>query len=196
LVALLLANSIGAPSLGIGAPVGIPGGHNWAKELRRALPMILSTQEADGAWRPACKETKPVTHPFTTGLLLDALIRYHDTFDPDPRILPSVQRAVDYLWDHDWIPRARSFKYVGGECPAEGGPVPAPDLNNLIVNGFAWVYRETGDEKYKQRADQIFAGAVTGAYIAPAKQFNQTYSLAYRYLAYTRPRLSADTTSR
>jgi hypothetical protein len=195
LVALLLANTIGAPSVGIGAPVGVRGGRDWAAELRRALPLILSTQDTDGAWRPACKETKPVTHPFTTGLLIDALIRYHDTFEPDPKILPAVQRAVDYLWTHDWLPRARAFKYVGGECPAEGGPVPAPDLNNLIVNGFAWVYRETGDETYKQRADQIFAGAVTGAYIAPAKQFNQQYSLAYRYLAYTRPRLRADTTA-
>ena len=77
-------------------------------------------------------------------------------------------------------------------CQTEGGPQPAPDLNNLIVNGYAWVYKQTGDVTYKQRADEIFAGAVTGAWISPSKQFNQVYSSAYRYEAYTRPELERD----
>jgi len=195
IVALLLANAIKAPSVGIGAPVGVKGGHDWPAELRRALPLILQTQDADGAWRLACKETKPVTHPFTTGLLFDALARYHDLFEPDPRIPPAIKRGADYLWDRDWIPQKRSFKYVGAECPAEGGPGPAPDLNNLIVNGFGFVYRQTRDITYRRRGDEIFGGAVTGAWLSPTKQFNQVYSSSYRYLAYTHPELQRDTTA-
>ena len=195
IVALLLANAIKAPSVGIGAPVGVKGGHDWAAELRRALPMILETQDEDGAWRLACKETKPVTHPFTTGLLFDALARYHDLFEPDPRILPAVKRGADYLWERDWMPQKRAFKYVGAECAGEGGPGPAPDLNNLIVNGFGWVYRQTRDVTYRRRGDEIFGGAVTGAWLSPTKQFNQVYSSSYRYLAYTRPELQRDTTA-
>ena len=196
LVALLLADAIGAPSVGIGAPVGLPGGHNWKAELRRALPLVLATQDKDGAWRPACRQTKPVTHPFTTGLLFDALARYYDLFEPDPRIPPAIKAAADYLWASDWMPTARAFKYVGARCAGEGEPVAAPDLNNLIVNGFAWTYKQSGDVVYRRRADEIFAGAIAGAWINPAKQFNQVYSSSHRYHAYTRPELARETAPR
>lgn len=192
IVALLLADQIRAPSVGIGAPVGVPGGHDWKAELRRALPLILSTQDDDGAWRPACSKTKPVTHPFTTGLLTDALARYHDLFEPDPRIPVAVKRTADYLWAHDWMPTEKAFRYIGGPCEGEGSPAPAPDLNNLIVNTYAWTYKQGRDVTYRQHADEIFAGAVAGAWLSPTKQFNQVYASAYRYEAYTRPELQRD----
>ncbi|HUQ84639.1 MAG TPA: Ig-like domain-containing protein [Gemmatimonadaceae bacterium] len=185
IVALLLANQLQSPSVGI-ASGGIPGGHDWAAELRRALPMILSTQDADGAWRLSdCGDGGPRTvHPFTTGLLMDALSRYYDLFEADPRIPGAIKRAADYLWANDWVPTERAFKYIERVCPTEGGPTPTADLNNLIVNGFAWTYKMTGDVTYRQRADDIFAGAVAGAWISPSKQFNQVYSSSYRYLAW------------
>jgi hypothetical protein len=187
IVSLLLAHQIQAPSNGVSAGQ-ISGGHDWASELRRALPLILSTQDADGAWRLSdCGDGGPRTvHPFTTGLLMDALTRYYDLFEADPRIPPAVRRAADYLWANDWLPSSRAFKYIERVCPSEGGPVPAPDLNNLILNGFAWTYKQSGDATYKQRADEIFAGAVTGAWISPAKQFNQVYTSSFRYLAFRR----------
>jgi len=185
IVALLLSNLIQAPSTGVPAG-GIPGGHDWAAELRRALPLILSTQDADGAWRMSdCGDGGPrAVHPFTTGLLLDALTRYYDIFEADPRIVTAVKKGADYLWANDWIPASAAFKYVERVCPAEGGPSAAPDLNNLIVNGYAWVYKQTGDATYKQRADAIFGGAVAGAWLSPTKQFNQVYSSSFRYLAF------------
>lgn len=188
LVGLLLAQKLSAPSTGLPDPIGIPGGNNWSAKLRQALTSILTTQDADGAWRfGRCNGTPPffTTHPFTIGLLLDALARYHDLFEADPRILPAVQRTADYLWANDWLPRARAFKYLGQECPGEGGPTPAPDLNNLIVNGFAWVYHQTGNATYRQRADEIFAGALTtDAAAEDAKHFNQQYTSSLRYIAY------------
>jgi len=184
---LLLAQQIQAPSTGVPAG-GISGGHDWAAELRRALPLILSTQDADGAFRLSdCGDGGPrAVHPFTTGLLMDALTRYYELFEADARILPAVKRAADYLWANDWIPSAAAFRYIERQCPSEGGPGAAPDLNNLIVNGYAWVYKQTGDITYKQRADAIFAGAVNGAWLSPTKQFNQVYSSSLRYMAYRR----------
>jgi hypothetical protein len=183
--ALLLANKLKSPSTGVPAG-GISGGHDWAFELRRALPLILSTQDGDGAWRLSdCGDGGPrAVHPFTTGLLMDALVRYYEMFEADPRILPAVRRAADYLWANDWIASSRAFRYIERVCPSEGTPIPAPDLNNLIVNGYAWVYKQTGDATYKSRADQIFAGAVAGAWLSPTKQFNQVYSNSLRYLTY------------
>ena len=184
---LLLAHQLQAPSEGVAAG-GISGGHDWAAELRHALPLILSTQDADGAFRLSdCGDGGPrAVHPFTTGLLMDALTRYYDMFEADARILPAVKRAADYLWANDWIPSAAAFRYIERQCPSEGGPGAAPDLNNLIVNGYAWVYRQTGDVTYKERADAIFAGAVNGAWLSPTKQFNQVYASSLRYLAYRR----------
>jgi hypothetical protein len=113
---------------------------------------------------------------------MDALSRYYDLFEPDPRIPPAIRRAADYLWTNDWLPTSNSFRYIERDCPSEGPAEPAPDLNNLIVNGFAWTYRMTGDATYKQRAQMIFNGAVTGAWISPTKQFNQVYSSSFRAL--------------
>ena len=183
IMAVLLAHQIQAPSLGVQAG-GINGGHDWATELRRALPLILGTQDADGAWRlSSCGDGGPATvHPFTTGLLMDALTRYYDLFEPDPRIPPAIRRAADYLWANDWLPGSSAFKYIERVCPSEGGPDAAPDLNNLIVSGFAWTYRMSGDPTYKQRAEAIFDGAVANAWISPTKQFNQVYSSSVRIL--------------
>ena len=60
----------------------------------------------------------------------------------------------------------------------------APDLNNLISAGFGWVYRQTGDAKYRAAGDAIFAGGVTQAYLAGTKQFNESYTSSFRYLGY------------
>jgi hypothetical protein len=119
------------------------------------------------------------------GLLNDALISYYTYFNPDPRILPAVQKSADYMWAHDWDSAAQAFVYLGGPCTG-GGREPAPDLNNLVVNGFGWIYQRTRDPAYRDRGDQIFAGAVAKAWLDGSKQFNQQYTSSFRYLAYRR----------
>lgn len=157
-------------------------GANWATLLPKALTDILASQDASGAYRFVhiqCGHNLP----FMVGLLNDALIKYHTYFNADARIVVSIQKSVDYMWAKDWISAEQAFVYLDGPCDGMGNG-PAPDLNNLLVSGYGWVYRQTGNAAYRDRADQIFAGAVAKAWLDGSKQFNQNYTSSYRYPAY------------
>ncbi|WP_445505212.1 hypothetical protein [Microvirga sp. G4-2] len=191
LEALLLAWQIGAPSLGIpdrqpdGTDWGIPGGNDWANLLRVALGRILASQSPDGAYRFRQIQCG-YNLPFMVGLLNDALIQYHEQFEADPGILPAVKRSLDYLWSRNWDAKAQAFVYLEGPCEdnEDNNTGPAPDLNNLILSGFGWLYRQTGDTTYRDRGDAVLAGAVKGAWLDGSKQFNQAYTTSYKYAAF------------
>jgi hypothetical protein len=188
---LLLARQLGAPSLGIpdkqpdGTDWGIPGGNDWESLLRMALGRILVSQSPDGAYRFQQIQCG-YNLPFMVGLLNDALIQYHDQFEADPRILPAVKRSLDYLWSRNWDAKAQAFVYLEGPCQdnEDNNTGPAPDLNNLTLSGFGWVYWQTGDTIYRNRGDAILAGAVKGAWLDGSKQFNQAYTTSYKYAAF------------
>lgn len=157
-------------------------GSVWSTLLPVALDKILSSQDAEGAYRfvqVQCGHNKP----WMVGLLNDAFIKYYTYFSADSRIPASIQKANDYMWANSWDATSRNFEYLDGPCPGDDGG-PMPDLNNLIVNGFAWTYQRTGNAVYRDRADQIFAGAVANDWLEGSKQFNQHYTSSYRYLGY------------
>jgi hypothetical protein len=159
-------------------------GSVWAALLPQALTSILSSQDESGAYRftrsdNQCGHNKP----FMVGLLNDALISYYSDFRADPRIPPAIQKSNDYMWANDWESAAQAFVYLDGPC-AGTDVAPAPDLNNLTVNGYGWIYRLTGNQAYRDRAEQIFAGAIAKAWLEGSKQFNQQYTSSFRYLAY------------
>lgn len=184
---LLIAYLLKAPSVGVDR-YGFPGGNDWATLLRAGLNEILGSRDPDGQWRAArCLQPDGsiahATHPFPVGLLYDALIQYYELFEPDPRIPAAIRQSADVMWRDDWIPSAQAFKYVAIECPGEGGPNPAGDLNALILNGYAFVGQAMGDGTFAQRADQIFAGAVNARGVTgDAKHFNQQYTGSSFYL--------------
>jgi hypothetical protein len=184
---LLVAYLLKAPSVGVDR-YGFPGGNDWAALLRAGLNEILGSRDADGQWRGArCQQPDGsivrATHPFPVGLLYDALIQYYELFEPDPRIPAAIKQSADVMWRDDWIPTAQAYKYVAIECPGEGGPNPAGDLNALILNGYAFVGKTMGDPTFAQRADQIFAGAVNARGVTgDAKHFNQQYTGSSFYL--------------
>jgi hypothetical protein len=175
LMAFLTAWRINAPS---------QRGAVWATLLRQAVPAILSSQDASGAYRFTRKDYQcGYNKPFMVGLLNDALIKYYTYFSPDPRIPPAIQKSVDYMWAHDWDSAGQAFIYLDGPCSG-ADQNPAPDLNNLVVNAYGWIYQRTRNPAYRDKGDQILAGAVTKAWLGGSKQFNQQYTSSFRYLAY------------
>jgi hypothetical protein len=127
---------------------------------------------------------KYYVQPFMVGLTLHSLIQLH-SFTGDSRVPGAVKEAVDWLWEKHWVAADQSFVYEncidrpGGTYPSQRG---APDLNLLIAPAFAWVYKQTGDAKYLERGDAIFAGGVTRAWLDGAKQFNQNYMWSPDYI--------------
>ena len=134
--------------------------------------------------------------PFMVGLTCEALIRYHARTG-DARVLPAVKTALDAIWDLAWLPAAGAFWYDDWAAdPSLPFPPPeshgadrgaAPSLNLLIAPGFAWVYHQTGDAKYRDRGDQIFAGGVRDAFLDGGKAFDQNYFWSFDYLAWRQP---------
>jgi hypothetical protein len=122
--------------------------------------------------------------PFMVGLTVQALIRHWET-SFDARIVPAVKVALDALWERAWVPSDESFWYENFvphpsmTFPARPG---APDLNLLIAPAYAWLYSVTGDVKYRDRGDQVFAGGVKRAFLGSPKQFNQNYMLSFEYV--------------
>lgn len=133
--------------------------------------------------------TATFIQPFMVGITAEALIMYHDR-TADPRIVPRIQAAMDYLWDRLWNSGSDAFLYIDRPIESEGGQdavKPAPDLNLLIAPAFAWLYMQTGDPKYRDRGDQIFAGGVQQAAVDfGAKQFNQNYRWSFDYVKWRR----------
>ncbi len=122
----------------------------------------------------------PYVRPFMVGLTSHALIMYHERTG-DSRVLPAVKRAMDNLWSNMWLPAHEAFKYTDRNH-SSGGQQPEADLNMLIAPAYAWLFYQTGDIKYRDRADQIFAGGVKKAWLNNGKQFNQSYRWSFDYI--------------
>jgi len=122
----------------------------------------------------------PYIRPFMVALTSHALIMYHERTG-DKRVLPAVRKAMDWLWANTWLPNQQAFMYTDRNL-SHGGKEPAPDLNLLIAPAYAWLYHQTGEVKYRDRADQIFAGGVKNAWLNNGKQFNQNYRWSFDYI--------------
>jgi len=156
----------------------------WAKDLPLMLAQILKAQRPDGSflWGGYC--TSSIN--YMNGILNDVLIRYYTRFRPDSVIVSSVRRNADWLWATQWRPDG-SFNYQSISCQRNNsGPSRSPDLNGLFVTTYGWLYQQTGDGRYRDAADQIFSTLQRGTYLQGSKQFNQMYTMSYRYLAYRR----------
>jgi len=143
----------------------------WAQLLRKGLTDILKSQQPDGSY-PFTMGQNGQNKPFMVGLLNDAMMFYRRAFEDDDRILPSIQKACDFMWANQWVEAELSFKYSPGE---QGGDAVAHDLNNLIIGGYAACGQA-------DRVKKIFEGSFR-AWIEGDKQFNQNYREAHRTVA-------------
>ncbi|HNV75952.1 MAG TPA: Ig-like domain-containing protein [Gemmatimonadaceae bacterium] len=178
LQAMLLAWEIQAPGGGTYTP------STWATHLPLMLGQILRAQNSTGAfkWGGYCR----TSINYMNGLLNDVMIRYHERFAADPRILPSIQANADWLWTNQWR-QDQSFNYQSAFCARNNsGPGQSVDLNGLYVTTYSWLYKQTGQASYLQAADAIFASGVNRSYLTGDKQFNQEYTASYKYLFYRR----------
>ena len=70
----------------------------------------------------------------------------------------------------------------------QGGQEPAADVNLMIAPAYAWLYNETKDPKWRDRADALFMGGVMKACLScGTKQFNENYRWSFAYLAWRGP---------
>lgn len=130
--------------------------------------------------------------PFMVALAAEALIQFHETQAQDVRIPAAVKTAMDWLWANAWDASSQAFWYeLYG--PAAGpyqtnSPTGAPDLNLLLAPAFAWLYKQTGDTTYRDRADAIFAVGVTKSCPScDGKHFNQQYRWSFDYVKWRDP---------
>ena len=121
--------------------------------------------------------------PFMVGLTAHSLIRdWEET--QDPRLIPALRLAADWLWANAWIPSAQAMWY---EFPDAGQPcchasAATADLNLLVAPLYAFLYWQTGDTKYRDEGDQLFAGGAQFAWLAGGKQFDQNYWWSFDYV--------------
>ncbi|MGH9189995.1 MAG: Ig-like domain-containing protein, partial [Acidimicrobiales bacterium] len=116
--------------------------------------------------------------PFMVGLTAHSLVRdWEET--GDSRLIPTLQRAADWMWANAWMPAYQAMWYENLDQTAGGA---APDLNLLIAPIYAFLYRQTGDTKYRDQGDQLFAGGVQLAWLGAGKQFDQSYWWSFDYV--------------
>jgi hypothetical protein len=91
---------------------------------------------------------------------------------------------ADFLWANAWVASAQGMKYnLNPNAPAsDASMTPAPDLNNLIVPMYGFLYQQTGEITYRDEGDALFAGAATNGYLDGSKQFNQNYQFAFDFV--------------
>lgn len=117
--------------------------------------------------------------PFMTGLLFEPMIAIHERTG-DPRIVDSVGRAADWLYDNGWT--GSGFQYQIG-CESDTGWATA-DLDLLIAHGFAFAAHHTGEQRYADRATEIWNNGVANAYLGTRKHYNQNYRSSGQALWY------------
>lgn len=120
----------------------------------------------------------PYLKPFFAALEAEFLYRYYTEIENDPRIPGAIKTIADGIWSRAWDTTSQSFWYITPSYGTET-QAPTPDLNLLIAPVFQWVYQFTNDASYKNKADTIFKGGVSGAWLANGKQFNQNYRMSF-----------------
>ncbi|RKY41056.1 MAG: hypothetical protein DRP76_00705 [Candidatus Omnitrophota bacterium] len=120
--------------------------------------------------------------PFMTGLLLEAIIKYHRITNSNIA-KDSIFRALDWLMKEGLAPDGKSFVYLTCDKYRDSG---CPDLNLLIAHAFGYGYKISGFKRrdYLEVGKRIFEYGVNNAYLGNRKHFNQNYRSSGHFLAY------------
>ena len=139
-----------------------------------------------------CSVTEWGSSPFMSGLLLEAVIKYHKlTGAANAR--ESILMAVDDLRARALATGAyagASFRYLDCSIYRDGNP----DIDNLISHAYGYAYKLTGDTTYRQLGTNIFNTSVANGYAGSHKHFNQQFRSSGHFVAYIAGSGSSDTT--
>ena len=184
MVAGLAAASIGADNSVVGLVTEFAS-YFTPSTMSQWIGLLPGSQKANGCFcAPVYGDGQK---NFMVGMLLTSLIRYYEEVNADPRILPIVQRAADYMWNNEWVLLDGGFKYVSHDR-IENGTVSesskaAPDLNVLIAPAYAWLYKQTRRQDYLDKYTMILTGLWRPMMATSGKHFDQGYAdIAATYL--------------
>jgi uncharacterized protein YyaL (SSP411 family) len=120
--------------------------------------------------------------PFMTGLLLEAIIKYHQLTDSE-MAKDSIFKALDWLKAEGLAPDGNSFIYMTCDARRDEGH---PDLNLLVAHAFGYGYKISGykREDYYDLGTRIFNYGAENAFLGSRKHFNQNYRSSGRFAAY------------
>ena len=100
---------------------------------------------------------------FQNQLLCNVETEQYDYFGGDPDIVTVIKDHLDFMWTNAWRPNLGisftpgSFHYNNVTAPGGGGPNASVQLNQMYLVSHMFVYRETGDSTYLNRARTIAA---------------------------------------
>ena len=117
-------------------------------------------------------------HPALIGLGVEALTRVY-RYNSDPRIVPIVKGCLDALWAANWNSNGW-MNYNRLALPPD--PTSSSELNNLVAQGYAWLWYMTGDTTEQNRANLLFGAAFSGDpgnYNYTGKEFSQEYEFSF-----------------
>jgi hypothetical protein len=109
-----------------------------------------------------------------------------------------LQLAADKMYGNPdtWDEKTESLMFVEEKTDGSITRGPAPDLNMMIAPLYGWVFQQTGDVKYRDIGDRLFASGVKRAYLDGGKQFTQNYRWSFKYLEWRRSPVKAATRAR
>ncbi len=155
---------------------------DWKAGAIQDFEWIRMTQSPNGGF--FFQNNCGVSSNFMSGMVMSAMVQFYQNVSPDPRVLDSVTRWLDWLWSTQWYAPDKIYNYYSGECLPNGDTTPANDLNGFYMEAYGWAYKQTGDMKYIERGDQTFEGLVNKTWFNNSKMYNQGFYYSWRYLGY------------
>ncbi len=129
-----------------------------------------------------CAQTDWGSSPWMSGLLLEAIVKYHKLTN-DTVARESILMAIDDLWARYRATASNagaSFVYLGCSAYTDG----TPDLDNLVAHAFGYAYRMTGNETYKTRGTTLFNTSVADGATSSHKHYSQQFRSSGHFPAY------------
>lgn len=161
-----------------------PAGSTWVNPSTNQTEDRTGTPMFNSNGNPVMEAS--YVRPFMASLTMEALITWAGD-DPTKkhRVVSVMAPLWEALWDQCFICDSQTFMYTNILAPDNtGGQDPTLDLNLLICPALAWLYKETRDTKWRDRADKTFIAGVNNGYYENGKHFDQQFRWSFAYLTW------------